>query len=72
MNIILFDNNREDFYPLSLTRPISYFRLGILTIIEKWNLHFQSVSVLTDDYLTKKFPARILDDNIWINSQVIP
>jgi UDP-N-acetylglucosamine diphosphorylase/glucosamine-1-phosphate N-acetyltransferase len=72
MNIILFDNNREDFYPLSLTRPISYFRLGILTIIEKWNLHFQSVSVLTDDYLTKKFSARILDDNIWINSQVIP
>jgi len=72
MNIILFDTNREDFYPLSLTRPISYFRIGILTIIEKWNLHFQSVSVLTDDYLTKKFPARILDDNIWINSQVIP
>ena len=72
MNIILFDTNREDFYPLSLTRPISYFRLGILTIIEKWNLYFQSVSVLTADYLTKKFPARILDDNIWINSQVIP
>ncbi len=72
MNIILFDTNREDFYPLSLTRPISYFRIGILTIIEKWNLYFQSVSVLTDDYLTKKFPARILDDNIWVNSQVIP
>jgi len=72
MNIILFDTNREDFYPLSLTRPISFFRVGILTIIEKWNLYFKSVSVLTDNYLSKKFPVVIIDDNIWVNSQIIP
>ena len=36
MNVILFDNNRTNYYPLSFTRPIAYFRIGILTIKEKW------------------------------------
>mgnify|MGYP003325727786 FL=1 len=47
MNIILFDNKREDFYPLSLTRPIAEFRLGVLTIKEKWENYFDSVSTLS-------------------------
>jgi UDP-N-acetylglucosamine diphosphorylase/glucosamine-1-phosphate N-acetyltransferase len=72
MNIILFDNNRADFFPLSMTRPISSFRFGILTIIEKWQAYFSSVSVSTEDYLSNKFPADINDDNIWVSSQVIP
>ena len=41
MNIILFDSNRENYYPLSYTRPISYFRIGILTIQEKWENNYQ-------------------------------
>ena len=53
MNIILFDNNRAEFYPLSLTRPISYFRIGILTIKEKWEKYYDSISVHTEKYLSK-------------------
>ena len=51
MNIILFDNKREAFYPLSLTRSISEFRLGVLTIREKWESYFDSVSIFSNDYL---------------------
>ena len=32
MNVILFDENCANYYPLSFTRPIAYFRIGILTI----------------------------------------
>ena len=73
MNIILFDNKREDFYPLSLTRPIAEFRLGVLTIKEKWENYFDSVSTFSNDYLAEKFnPKKIKEDNIWINSQLLP
>ena len=73
MNIILFDNKREDFYPLSLTRPIAEFRLGVLTIKEKWGNYFDSVSTLSNDYLAEKFNTKkIKEDNIWINSQLLP
>ena len=72
MNIILFDNNRSEFFPLSLTRPISLFRVGIFTIKEKWEKYYDSVSVYTDDYLSNKFPLTVKDDNIWINAQLIP
>ena len=73
MNIILFDNKREDFYPLSLTRPIAEFRLGVLTIKEKWGNYFDSVSTFSNDYLAEKFNTKkIKEDNIWINSQLLP
>ena len=73
MNIILFDNKREDFYPLSLTRPIAEFRLGVLTIKEKWGSYFDSVSTFSNDYLAEKFNTKkIKEDNIWINSQLLP
>ncbi|MDC1063304.1 putative sugar nucleotidyl transferase [Flavobacteriales bacterium] len=73
MNIILFDNKREEFYPLSLTRPIAEFRLGVLTIKEKWESYFDSVSTFSNDYLAEKFNIKkIKEDNIWINSQLLP
>ena len=73
MNIILFDNKREDFYPLSLTRPIAEFRLGVLTIKEKWGSYFDSVSTFSYGYLAEKFNTKkIKEDNIWINSQLLP
>ncbi len=49
MNVILFDKNRDNYYPLSFTRPISNFRVGILTIKEKWEQYYNSVSVRTED-----------------------
>lgn len=73
MNIILFDNKREEFYPLSLTRPIAEFRLGVLTIKEKWGNYFDSVLTFSNDYLAEKFNTKkIKEDNIWINSQLLP
>jgi len=72
MNIILFDTNRSNYYPLSLSRPISFFRVGILTIKEKWEQYYSSVSVKTDEYLSYKFPIILKDDNIWINAKTIP
>ena len=54
MNIILFDDEREEFLPLSYTRPVSYFRVGIFTIKEKWEKYYQYVSVKAEEYLSKK------------------
>jgi len=72
MNIILFDDDRENLYPLSLTRPISDFRVGISTVKEKWEFYYNNVSVKTDNYLSEKFPIKIEKDNLWINASVLP
>ncbi|MDC0249550.1 GlmU family protein [Flavobacteriales bacterium] len=72
MNVILFDSNRENYYPLTYTRPISDLRIGILTIKEKWERYYNSVSVQTADYLSVKFPLKIKKDNLWVNSKVLP
>ena len=72
MNLILFDQNRENYYPLSFTRPIAEFRIGILTIKEKWEKYYKSVSVRTEDYLAVKFPLRQTNDNLWVSAKVLP
>ena len=59
MNIILYDTNRINYYPLSYTRPIAYFRCGILTIKEKWEKYYNSVSVKTEEYLSLNLVALI-------------
>tara|TARA_B100001758_G_scaffold243937_2_gene254532 strand:+ start:12726 stop:13913 length:1188 start_codon:yes stop_codon:yes gene_type:complete len=72
MNVILFDKNRANYYPLSFTRPISCFRVGILTIKEKWEQYYKSVSIQTEDYLSVKFPLKTHKDNLWIDARVLP
>ena len=72
MNIILFDTNREIFYPLSYTRPIAEFRIGILTIKEKWKMYYKNVSIKTTEYLSKKYPIDEAKDNLWINATILP
>ena len=72
MNIILFDSNRSNFYPLSYTRPISEFRIGVLTIKQKWENYYKNVSVKTEDYLANKFPIKQTKDNLWIDARVFP
>ena len=72
MNVILFDNHRANYYPLSFTRPIAYFRIGILTIKEKWEQYYKSVSVRTEEYLSVHFPLKKEKDNLWIDSRVLP
>tara|TARA_B100001093_G_scaffold331603_1_gene316629 strand:+ start:38970 stop:40127 length:1158 start_codon:yes stop_codon:yes gene_type:complete len=72
MNVILFDVDPANYYPLSYTRPISNFRIGILTIKEKWQQYYKNVSVETQSFLKAKYIITIQKDNLWINSKVLP
>ncbi len=74
MNYILFDtNNWNNLLPLTYTRPVSELRVGILTIKEKWNtLLNTNVSNITKYYLNTKFKTKIDEENILINSSIIP
>jgi len=77
MNYILFDDKavREHLLPLTFTRPVCDIRIGILTIREKWEHELgKSVSVKTEEYLSKKYPELVSkkEDNIWINGSVLP
>lgn len=75
MNIILFDDPivRRSLLPLTYTRPVSEIRVGILTITDKWKRRFEGqVSYATQDYLSKKYPIHITDDNLFINGALCP
>jgi UDP-N-acetylglucosamine diphosphorylase/glucosamine-1-phosphate N-acetyltransferase len=75
MNTILTDfrKNWLNLLPLSFTRPISKFRIGIYTIDEKWQKYLDAdCSFITEAYLTEKYPVEITDDNFLINSIVLP
>jgi UDP-N-acetylglucosamine diphosphorylase/glucosamine-1-phosphate N-acetyltransferase len=74
MNIVLFDDEwRVNLFPLSLTRPCGAFRLGILTIAEKWEKHLNGkVSYKTKPYLGVKFPAVLAKENVFINGRYLP
>ncbi len=74
MNCILFDDNSwENLLPLTFTRPLANMRCGILTIAEKWQkIYNSSVSYLTKDYLSGKFPSIIEQQNILINGALLP
>lgn len=73
-NIILFEDDRRNaFLPLNYTRPVAEFRLGILTISEKWEIWLAGrVSYITTDYLSDKYPIEISDDNLVINGCLLP
>ena len=74
MNYILFDDScRENLLPLTFTRPVSEIRVGILTISEKWKMYLNAdISYSTQEYLSQKFPSRVLGDNIFINGSLLP
>jgi UDP-N-acetylglucosamine diphosphorylase/glucosamine-1-phosphate N-acetyltransferase len=75
MNLILFDPPElfTRFFPLTMSRPISKIRVGILTIAEKWeHISGKKVSFLSAQYLQKKFPAMIEGDNLLVNGSIIP
>lgn len=73
-NIILFDDDHwKSLLPITYTRPISEIRVGILTICEKWKHRVNcKVSYITQDYLAAKFPIHIEDNNLVINSRLLP
>ena len=74
-NIILYDSAavHADMLPLSFTRPVSDFRLGITTISEKWQrLLPGNYSVHTADYLQMKFRPRPGADNLFVAANCVP
>jgi len=74
MNIILFDgHSRLHLLPLTFTRPVAELRAGICTIQEKWLRFFpNSVSCLAPDYMKPVFPPHVADDNVLVDSSLIP
>lgn len=75
MNIILFDDAvvKKNLLPLSFTRPLADFRVGITSIREKWEQLIEgSYSYLTSDYLQPKFPADFDADNLFIAGHICP
>ncbi len=74
MQLILFDHHSWDnLLPLTFTRPVSDLRVGIMTIAEKWEHELGILSSpLTKEYLRGKFPCRAGDDNLLINSSLLP
>ncbi len=75
MNIILFDTEQtwKNLLPLTYTRPISELRIGILRISEKWQKYLDgSISYFTQKYLQGKYPFSAEEENILINSSLLP
>lgn len=74
-NLILFDDAaiRGNLLPLTFSRPVADIRIGILTIREKWERATgNTASVLTEDYLTKKYPLKKATTNLLVNASVLP
>ena len=63
MKYILSDSGYHgQFRPLSLTRSIADFRIGILTLREKWEKYLgEKVYVRTEPYLQAKY--EVVDDS---------
>ncbi len=73
-NYILYDTEvRNELKPFTFTRPVSEIRCGILTITEKWNCMLNTTcSFKTEDYLQQKYPLRLSEENVCINSSIFP
>jgi UDP-N-acetylglucosamine diphosphorylase/glucosamine-1-phosphate N-acetyltransferase len=72
--MILFDDKSwETLRPLTLTRPASELRVGILTIREKWERRLgEAASHGTRPYLREKFPALPGTLRLWVNGSICP
>lgn len=73
--IVLFDSEKRhaDLLPISFTRPIAEFRVGILSIKEKWEFlsGLQCVN-LPVDYLRYKFPLSPFDEAVFAAGWILP
>jgi UDP-N-acetylglucosamine diphosphorylase/glucosamine-1-phosphate N-acetyltransferase len=74
MGIILFDNiQRNRLWPLTQTKAVAALRMGILTIVERWELLTgMQVFVHTEDYLQNLYGYPDAGEHIWIDASVIP
>lgn len=74
MNYILFDGpSRNNLLPFTFTRPVADIRVGILTIRKKWETYLGStITTVTEDYLSDKYPMVEMNDNVMINASFLP
>jgi UDP-N-acetylglucosamine diphosphorylase/glucosamine-1-phosphate N-acetyltransferase len=74
MNIVLIDPpGREKYFPLASTRPVGTFRVGILTIAEKWQTAAKCpVSFKTTEPIQEKYPCEISEDTVFVNAAACP
>lgn len=78
MKIVLFDHRDDhaDLLPLSFTRPICDFRVGITTIREKWNTFCpdDEIHALPVDFLRPRFgqPDDETEEMLFISGTVVP
>ena len=78
MKIVLFDNRDDhaDLLPLSFTRPICDFRIGITTIREKWSALVADAEIhaLPVEFLRARFgrPDDETEEMLFISGAVVP
>ena len=74
MNYILFDGPvRNALLPFTFTRPVADILIGIMTIRQKWEARLGStITTITEDYLSAKFPMVEMEENIMINAAYLP
>lgn len=77
IQLVMFDDSyRDALKPLSATRPVCDFRIGILTIREKWEMHLKSQSTTATvahlEQWHSPFAVDTTKTHIWINSRVLP
>lgn len=74
MNYILFDGPaRNALLPFTFTRPVADILIGILTIRQKWERYLGStITTLTEEYLSDKYPMVELEVNVMINASFLP
>ena len=74
MNYILFDGPaRNALLPFTFTRPVADILIGIMTIRQKWERYLGStITTLTEEYLSAKYPMVELEENVMINASFLP
>lgn len=74
MNYILFDGPvRNALLPFTFTRPVADILIGIMTIRQKWEGRLGStITTITEDYLSAKFPMVEMEENVMINAAYLP
>ncbi len=73
--LLLYDPPRalENLLPFTYVRPVSTLRVGILTILEKWERRLDAkAGYITRDYLQRKYPSESFDQYLVINSSLCP
>ena len=74
MNYVLFDGPvRNALLPFTFTRPVADILIGIMTIRQKWEARLGStITTITEDYLSTKFPMVEMEENVMINAAYLP